>query len=859
MLNGDMPSHLKQLPVKSFDVAPGDIIGGMIYVMDKPLGIEEGMIGISLESPQYRAFVSDKIDFLLRLEETKSQDNPDPLTANYLEEKAELQKKLATSANDKEKKQYVKQIQRLTQIYRADIALQKRFKEIYGTTQEGARTNPNNLYRLSRENLIDALLADKIHKKRRHPLSTKDLKNIFLKFSKYHEVNSLQSYVENVGMGGLLFKSYEAKLGIKKNEHFAKKIGKLTKNGDTAYMVKQDGEMLFGGTGPGFRKMLKTNTGKRLQQLANPFVILATGGLSGLIFAGALLGWRASYLRKNRPVSSNSDALTETIATKISDIRGLRSQKIDTQEGTYANGDLKLVTNVEWSECRDLSGRIAGGQDNYTNVIIKVDKHGIPIKADPDGNLLQAKTLDENKKPLSYERVKIDNVTGKTIKEEISQAEYERGMAVSDDSIAGLGESLIVILAGGDRDALGKVGQNKAISPLEKPANGKTHQFFGIDFGKAYKGNNKFIGSLDDAFNTEQFKGAQDALVNLSMLYDNPLREKMKGIYLLAALRGKLPDDLKKQIAKEYETSDPDFAEKLQGYPQSLVDDKSPLSIKEEIKAKNNLHQETEGQNSDLYLIEHEIQKYSDLAKNESNSVKKAEYLERASQLTEVKSRVEKADKKIFDVFANRMYLTPTQIDVLDNIEKLTAQQVYGKSPDGSVMLNHLRVEKKDRVPWQLKKENNDWVLTCEETDPTHLKEITKRLKAYSGFKDVIPGKNLLQIKLSEEQLNSLPKYLTEETVAALREVEGMRTSAKRKTFHDIHETLLKEKAATQKVVKQPKVAKNADADYEVKTSPSISTPWLRYKPQDPKGKGKGPEPLPNQSPTSKPSSLKSR
>ena len=53
--------HLNQLPIKSKRVAPGDVVGGLIYLMDKPSGIESGHVGLSMDSPAYRAWILEQL------------------------------------------------------------------------------------------------------------------------------------------------------------------------------------------------------------------------------------------------------------------------------------------------------------------------------------------------------------------------------------------------------------------------------------------------------------------------------------------------------------------------------------------------------------------------------------------------------------------------------------------------------------------------------------------------------------------------------------------------------------------------------------------------------------------------------
>jgi hypothetical protein len=52
------------------------------------------------------------------------------------------------------------------------------------------------------------------------------------------------------------------------------------------------------------------------------------------------------------------------------------------------------------------------------------------------------------------------------------------------------------MLSTGDRDGMGKKGQNKAITPLDPPVDNQIYQFYGIDYGKAYVADNPVIKSL---------------------------------------------------------------------------------------------------------------------------------------------------------------------------------------------------------------------------------------------------------------------------------------------------------------------------------------------------------------------------
>ncbi len=716
-----MLGHLKKLPPKSFSVAPGDVIGGLIYVMDKPLGIEEGMVGISVDSEPYRAFVNQTYDILEKLRKKEIKfEHVDKKTYPNIE------------------------------------ALLARYTQLHHTE--------NGFANKSEKEIIDVLLMDKVHEKKRHGASWKEFKNVFFSMSKYHDMKGWQSYYVNKGMGGLLFEAYKSKCDIKKKDHFATHIGKLIKDGNKAYMIKQDGEMALGGTGPGWRKMLKTNTGKSLQKLVNPFVILLTGGLSALAFGIGMLSWRAFYLSKNKPAVSNSDAIIEALSTKMADKRGIVSQEIDTIEGTYENGTPKIATVVTWAPgCRDLSGKLAGSAD-WSSVIVTWDKNDQPIKVDRVGNILRTKDKNEKGEITSFE--KIDKNGKASI---VSKAEYDAGKMVSEDRIAGLGESLISFISMGDRDGIGKAGQNKAIRPLDKIQGNKSFQFFGIDFGKSYKQPNPIVQSLRDDFSFDNPASRQSRFVNYSMLYDNPLRDKMKGVYLLAALRDKLPPEHKENIAKEYEKDgDKEFADKLRGYPDSKG-----------------------GVNCDLKLITDEMKKYDDLSKDESlTQPQREQYAHYAQRLKTMKDIASETDNTILDKFAARLSLTPSQIDLLDNIEKLTSRQAYNTSPDSKVQLNHLRVERQDRCAWQLNdNKNGTFTLFCEENQKQN--DIKQRLLSLQDpaidaiLNKATIEKGKLMIKdLSSAEISLLSKHISEEKVAQTRQLLPYRTQEMKDNLH---------------------------------------------------------------------------
>src|SRR5262249_22322795 len=154
----------------------------------------------------------------------------------------------------------------------------------------------------------------------------------------------------------------------------------------------------------------------------------------------------------------------------------------------------------------------------------------------------------------------------------------------------------------------------------------------GIDFGKAYEKENPIIDSLSNDFSVINPSNRKKRFLNISILYDTPLREKMKGVYLLAALRNKLTDIEKEKIAKEFwDSGDTVFADKLRGYPESLFEkygEKIGLDLKtpegQELLADQKVKRWIK--NGDLWWIKNEENKYREKAQNATSKLKKNHY-----------------------------------------------------------------------------------------------------------------------------------------------------------------------------------------------------------------------------------------
>lgn len=786
-LNQDIP--IGPFPKKSTKVGRGSVIGGLWNIMEKPAGVEEGMEGVPIAHPKCQQFFKNMLDIL---------ENPNK---NY-----ELK-------DFKDQKEFDRFIQLKNSVLE-NKALLERFEKL----KVNFKTDSNLSEEENIKNKINVLLDDNNELiKHRYKLTGSELNKIFFKFGKLHEVNAFRSYYENVGMTGLLFKEYEKNIGVDQTKHFAVQNNTfIDSDGNDVWMTKMDGKKMpfFNRTAPGFRRLLKTEVGQNFQILANPFVVLGTGGLSLVGFGALTLGWRGALLARGKISTINSDAIVETLATKMANIRGFPSQEMRVADGSYDKpGLIKKVGAIKWAKgCESMSSKLAGGEKNKTNVIIYSDKNKNHIRVDKHNDIIRI--VPNPKDPDNAKNFKYEKVNAKTGKvEPSSKSEYDKAFLVSEDRISGLGESLAAFITMGDRDGIGEIGQNKILRKLDKPRGKFTHEFFGIDFGKAYENNentilNKKKGNLQDDFSFINSDVRKERFLNVSILYDNPLREKMKGIYLMAALRNKLDPEQKNKIVAEFRDKnnpayDPDFANKLEGYPESI---KKQYSNPNELIHKTQDGDIIRTSNGDLFLIKLEESKYRGLAaegakKLENQSLSKKErailknevkeYLAYADRLNEVYKTAQETDKAMLEVFEKRMNLTPSQLDVIDNFEKLTAKKASVLSGDGKVILNHIEVKREDRVAWQitppLPDGDKNFRLYCEADKAEH-SNILKKLNKYaenSELKDIIQKIKLnettgkIEATLTTEELNLLSKILTEESVVKARKEDKSFTGAK--------------------------------------------------------------------------------
>ncbi|CAM4423285.1 MAG: hypothetical protein LEGION0398_MBIBDBAK_00408 [Legionellaceae bacterium] len=376
----------------------------------------------------------------------------------------------------------------------------------------------------------------------------------------------------------------------------------------TKYLTKQDYADLNnkdGVTVPHYR-IRKTNTA---QKFKNPNIKEAYVKIFSLI--------RQQTRTRNQ---ENLNAIREVLATEIASQWGVKTHEQSLCFGTYPNNKLKIMTIAKW--------------ENNVEPLTKPEQIIIT-----GGNYRYGNYLAWNTDPT---------------------IEYK-----SDNSIPELGEHIALFIILADPDCIGSKGDNKLkISKLkEKQDDFNSYELFYIDMGQSLRGVNPLIASFEDDFSINLPR--LSPFKNFSILYDNLLSEKMKGIHILNKLcHGIEPSiDILNEYGKEF--------------TQTL----------------KNINKD-----SDLLVFDKYINKFND----NSNYIK---YY--AIKLKENKKNYISNRKKMLKKFQSRINLTPSLLNLIDNIEKLTSES-FLYSPDGSVKLKHLRIEKGKRKLWQITSKNNN-------------------------------------------------------------------------------------------------------------------------------------------------------
>ncbi len=515
--------------------------------------------------------------------------------------------------------------------------------------------------------------------------------------------------------------------------------------------------------------------------------------------------------KQENPMDANFAAIQETFSTHLAGVYGQKTQSIQTIQGKYQDGSDKVATVVKWQPgfnvfTDGLRGCKSEKRYYEGNYLVKLDAHEHPILIAEDGREYDTVSpngdvqLGADGQPLYFSRDQE--------KQALSENERNQARMMADDNVHGLGEALLPTISLGDRDSLGSRGQNKGKVPMLdasgqpiKNDKGETqYEYYGIDFGKALSTSwresmstglgavktrrNNFVDTLRDDFtfrNPPKFKGwvtrKNSSLCNVSMLSDNTLSEKMKGVYMRAALKGKLPIERIIEITKAYEAmGDHAFAEKFSSYANEADNyirkngmPEDEMMFVQAIRAQNKAIDEQQaiieeaerqikmksGKEVEMFNLDSqnpmdnrtvdECKKAIKIAKKAIKYHKHYRY-----NLEQMEEMAQNTDKKLFKVFESRLALNPDVLNAVEHLEKATAKAIVTTSPNGQVLLNHIQVPHKKRVAWDARVEGDEIVFK--------IRNKSQRKKALKRLKEVDPNNVLMVDNKGNIRIPNQPK-----------------------------------------------------------------------------------------------------
>lgn len=370
------------------------------------------------------------------------------------------------------------------------------------------------------------------------------------------------------------------------------------------------------------------------------------------------------------PIDQNTNAIIETFANDL-----LRNMGLETQDGklifsSYEDGSLKILSACLWQ------------------------------KGAKPGKMY----LKENYSP-NYEGCYVKNP-------EQVDAPFFESMPIKNSGCA-----FIAALAVADRDFIGWDGNNKMILPSDEE-NG--FRLFSIDPGLALREESSILDHLGTDFSFRQPLLITYKYKNLTAITDNPISEKMMGMFILyhtmplewrqSCFTDESEIKAIEAAIQKYRDSYPEFAQQM-----------------DQIKA---------------HSIEDTFKKYWEyLAIQLDDETRPIAWREQCAhalnQLDEAYGRLARNTSKLICTFKQRMTLLPQELTFLDQMEKKFSDVVSNYSPCGTIKLNHPRVVSGRAIFGMQKHQNKQ-----EEVDSILLKVPLNKKQNFIKYLEKIIGKD---------------------------------------------------------------------------------------------------------------------
>lgn len=279
------------------------------------------------------------------------------------------------------------------------------------------------------------------------------------------------------------------------------------------------------------------------------------------------------------------------------------------------------------------------------------------------------------------------------------------------------------MLIQGDYDAIGKKGSNKVEIDGE---------LYGIDFGHAYRKKNTLIDTLLP--NLHLPISTVREYPNFSIFFDAKRSELMKGMLIYATLMGiQLPESLLTQY-------DERFQQKLKGLEVGSIEK----------------------------LFSDYINYFTHRANNEPEYVK--HYLTIIEKIKSSKDIVDDTIKNLLTKIKDKIDLPPQVHDIIESLEKISLgkEGTSRRSPDGQVLLNHIRLLNDEIAPaWTATYQKDQYTFSATFPTSESAQAALSRIQQFDPELSITQGKKRRQliITYTKNVLQDLSSRLNEENI----------------------------------------------------------------------------------------------
>lgn len=301
--------------------------------------------------------------------------------------------------------------------------------------------------------------------------------------------------------------------------------------------------------------------------------------------------------------------------------------------------------------------------------------------------------------PLGGGTIRHGNVFVATCKHDGAPFRTNKGLLLSHPERSQIGREKVIGLLLNDRDMLGSRGANKMRLGLD---------MFWLDCGQALRGPNTIVNELRDDFTFEQPRQREALFKNFDAFDDSPFSERMMGVFFLQTMF-RSPED--------YQSPNEVI---LESYGEAFCERMSRIQVGAGIAVFDKA----------IHMLETALEELRDNSVFGHSHRAIAELEEKVKLVQKLQAQTIRAAQSLISVFRDKLNLPAYCVDSLRTLEALTSPTSLF-SPDGTVLLNHLRITK--RLRWSVYRTEEDFLFTfgasC--SSPQHARTLVEEMNTF--------------------------------------------------------------------------------------------------------------------------------